>query len=460
MFLREKSKYTNAEASEVFSTSNYYAILGVLPKCSEDDIKRAYRSLAREYHPDKNRGMDTGVFSSISTAYKILSDPTKRKDYDKYRIHCGSNTMDSFLSSVGRAKSTKRKRKTKQKDYEREKKEGCTNSPTFENGNTNNFQEESREEQTGERSSKRGRNFQHLFNATTKEDTRVYDGAPEINTMSVLIGIVKNIKGGTLKVPFKSIHHKEIAKSLDQDKISMQERETSLETNRGDLLMRKEKQIFYEDVHEIHLAPLEKYPKVVVLSGAGSSIGINQKKYKCRADLKITIDFSPTFLGDNEQIPVGLWKYFDNSCQYLPEPPKQMTRNKVCIFGKDQKLSFFSNGRMPLGFIDCIEQKYYSSKIGELDVLTINLPIKSHHINESGFCAFLELLDGREILLRYTKKELIKMMKRHKKIFDHGPAVPHLIVREGGYSYRVTDKTIQLVKIGRSPLVVIFTMTL
>src|SRR5918998_984643 len=61
-----------------------YKALGVERKASADEIKKAYRKLARQYHPDRNPG-DEGAeerFKEIQEAYSILSDPDKRKQYD------------------------------------------------------------------------------------------------------------------------------------------------------------------------------------------------------------------------------------------------------------------------------------------------------------------------------------------------------------------------------------------
>lgn len=62
---------------------DYYAILNVTPQATPEEIKKSYRQLAREYHPDKNPDpTSTNKFQDISVAYENLSDPTKRRRYD------------------------------------------------------------------------------------------------------------------------------------------------------------------------------------------------------------------------------------------------------------------------------------------------------------------------------------------------------------------------------------------
>lgn len=62
---------------------DYYKVLGVKSDASIDDIKRAYRRLAHEHHPDKGGG-DDKKFKEVSSAYETLSDPEKRSMYDRY----------------------------------------------------------------------------------------------------------------------------------------------------------------------------------------------------------------------------------------------------------------------------------------------------------------------------------------------------------------------------------------
>ncbi|MFC2032162.1 DnaJ C-terminal domain-containing protein [Chloroflexota bacterium] len=65
---------------------DYYDILGVSKNASEQDIKKAYRQLARKYHPDVNPGDKSAEqkFKVINTAYEVLSDKEKRKKYDQF----------------------------------------------------------------------------------------------------------------------------------------------------------------------------------------------------------------------------------------------------------------------------------------------------------------------------------------------------------------------------------------
>ncbi len=62
---------------------DYYQTLGVKRDASQDDIQRAFRKLARKYHPDVNKSDDApGKFKLVSEAYEVLKDPDKRKRYD------------------------------------------------------------------------------------------------------------------------------------------------------------------------------------------------------------------------------------------------------------------------------------------------------------------------------------------------------------------------------------------
>src|SRR5438132_8039797 len=64
---------------------DYYKSLGVARDASEADIKKAFRALARQYHPDvaKNKAQAEEKFKEINEAYEVLGDPEKRRKYDE-----------------------------------------------------------------------------------------------------------------------------------------------------------------------------------------------------------------------------------------------------------------------------------------------------------------------------------------------------------------------------------------
>ncbi|HLB95503.1 MAG TPA: DnaJ domain-containing protein [Patescibacteria group bacterium] len=62
---------------------DYYQILGVSKNATPDEIKRAYRKLAHQYHPDKNSSQGER-FKEINEAYQVLSDPQKKDNYDRF----------------------------------------------------------------------------------------------------------------------------------------------------------------------------------------------------------------------------------------------------------------------------------------------------------------------------------------------------------------------------------------
>ena len=77
---------------------DYYKILGVEKNASADDIKKAFRKLAHEHHPDKNKGNADAEkkFKEASEAYSTLSDAQKRANYDRF-----GSAGAGVLSGVG-----------------------------------------------------------------------------------------------------------------------------------------------------------------------------------------------------------------------------------------------------------------------------------------------------------------------------------------------------------------------
>lgn len=80
---------------------DYYNTLGVSKNSTPDEIKKAYRKLASQHHPDK--GGDTAAFQKIEEAYRILSDPQKRQEYDnpQPQFHQGQNPFGFQFNSQG-----------------------------------------------------------------------------------------------------------------------------------------------------------------------------------------------------------------------------------------------------------------------------------------------------------------------------------------------------------------------
>ncbi len=77
---------------------DYYEVLGIPRDASEDDIKKAYRKLAKKYHPDINKSPDAAEkFKEINEAHEVLSDPEKRAAYDRF----GFAGMDGSQAGQG-----------------------------------------------------------------------------------------------------------------------------------------------------------------------------------------------------------------------------------------------------------------------------------------------------------------------------------------------------------------------
>lgn len=71
------------------TTNDFYTILGVPRNASQDEVKKAYRKLAHQHHPDKQGGNEA-KFKEINEAYQVLSDPRKRSQYDQFGSAFGS----------------------------------------------------------------------------------------------------------------------------------------------------------------------------------------------------------------------------------------------------------------------------------------------------------------------------------------------------------------------------------
>jgi curved DNA-binding protein len=107
---------------------DYYEILGVSEQATPEEIKKSYRKLAAQHHPDK--GGDTAKFQDISRAYETLSDPAKRQEYDlqksgmgnQFRFNSGANGFefgdmnDLFSFAFGQGFRNQRRQQPKNRD--------------------------------------------------------------------------------------------------------------------------------------------------------------------------------------------------------------------------------------------------------------------------------------------------------------------------------------------------------
>src|SRR6188472_587506 len=91
-------------------TKDFYSVLGVSPSASQEEIKKAYRKLAKKYHPDANASDAKAAerFKEISEAHTVLGDAEKRKQYDEMRRLGAFGGFGGFGGGGGPTRSSSR----------------------------------------------------------------------------------------------------------------------------------------------------------------------------------------------------------------------------------------------------------------------------------------------------------------------------------------------------------------
>lgn len=101
---------------------DYYKILGVNEKADKKEIKKAYKQLALEYHPDRNKSHDAErKFKRINEAYTVLSDDKQRQKYDSARLKYYKTKRANRTNSIVKKESTVKKHKKRKNKHAKRK---------------------------------------------------------------------------------------------------------------------------------------------------------------------------------------------------------------------------------------------------------------------------------------------------------------------------------------------------
>ena len=93
------------------NNENFYDVLGVSETATQDEIKKTYRKLAKENHPDT--GGNEELFKKISTAYDVLGDEKKRQEYDHQRKNPFAHNINDMFNNMFKQRQQHRVKHTK-----------------------------------------------------------------------------------------------------------------------------------------------------------------------------------------------------------------------------------------------------------------------------------------------------------------------------------------------------------
>ena len=180
--------------------ADYYKILGISKTATEEDIKKAYRKLARKLHPDLNpNDKEAGKkFQQINEANEVLSDPEKRKKYDQYGEQYGENWEKAEEFEKARSSSTRNG----------ERRSGAASNPfsdfgggqEFGEGQYSDFFEQmfgSGARGAGSRNTKfRGQDYQAELHLSLRDAAKTHSQTLTVNQKNVRITIPAGVEDG------------------------------------------------------------------------------------------------------------------------------------------------------------------------------------------------------------------------------------------------------------------------
>jgi curved DNA-binding protein len=177
--------------------TDYYKILGISKTATDDDIKKAYRKLARKLHPDLNpKDKEAGKkFQQINEANEVLSDPEKRKKYDQYGEQYGENWEKAEEFEKARSSSGA---------YGGERRTGSTSNPFSDFGGESEFGEgqysdffEQMFGSGGRRNAKfRGQDYQAELHLSLRDAAKTHSQTLTVNQKNIRITIPAGVEDG------------------------------------------------------------------------------------------------------------------------------------------------------------------------------------------------------------------------------------------------------------------------
>ncbi len=176
--------------------TDYYKILGISKTATDDDIKKAYRKLARKLHPDLNpKDKEAGKkFQQINEANEVLSDPEKRKKYDQYGEKYGENWEKAEEFEKARSSGA----------YSGERRTGSTSNPFSDFGGEAEFGDgqysdffEQMFGSGGRRNAKfRGQDYQAELRLSLRDAAKTHSQTLTVNQKNIRITIPAGVEDG------------------------------------------------------------------------------------------------------------------------------------------------------------------------------------------------------------------------------------------------------------------------